>query len=158
MPKSCIACGCQKFYLNGSYERKSQDRGKKVHVKNGTLHIKRLKCSNSECGAHYSILPSLISLLRWYLCCAQQHIVALFYSGISIKQIVAESKASKSTIKRWLRWSINKWSVFCNELMAEHSWLSEISDAKTFYLSIFEKWDLSKVMCKLHDIGQLIPY
>lgn len=158
MPESCNACGCHKFYLNGSYERKSQGRGKETQVKNGTLFIKRLKCSNKSCDAHYSILPSLIPPLRWYLCCFQQYIIFLFFSGASIKKIVAESRASKSTIKRWLSWSKNKWSVFCSELMVAHPWLSGISEAKTFYCSIFEKWRLSQVMCKLHDMGQLIPY
>ena len=158
MPGFCDVCGRQKFSLNGSYERKSQGRGKETQVGNGTLFIKRFKCSNNKCNTHYSILPSLIPPLRWYLCCMQQYIILLFFSGVSIKQIVAKSRASKSTIKRWLSWSKNKWSVFCNELMTEHPWLSGVSEAKLFYCSIFEKWDLSQVMCKLHDMGQLIPY
>ncbi len=132
MPDSCQSCGGKRFYLNGAYNRKSQGRAKETDVGDEPISIKRFKCANKKCGEHYSILPSLLPPLRWYLWCAQQLIISLSLSGVSIKQIVKRSRIAKSTIKRWLSWSKNKWSVFCNALMAEHSWLSGISDIKDF--------------------------
>ena len=156
-PERCDICGCQTFYLNGFYDRKSESRGKEVKVKNGELKIRRLKCKGDTCGVSYSILPSLILPLRWYLWCMQQFIISLFISGVSIANIVACCPMSRSTITRWIRWAKDKWQLFCAELMPRHTWMSKLSHFTGFYSSLFKRWKLSQVMAQLHQLGLTIP-
>lgn len=63
-PQSCSTCGCQHIWINGTYERSISGRNKNKDSLE-TISILRLKCS--RCNSHYSILPSVIPLLRWYL-------------------------------------------------------------------------------------------
>jgi len=156
-PPRCDDCGCLKFNLNGFYDRKSENRGKEINLKNGTLRIRRFKCYNKDCGKNYSILPSLISPRRWYLWCMQQYVLKLALSGISIKQVALQSSVARSTISRWLAWFKARWSEFCNELMAEHSCCSGITCASQFYSILIERWRFHQVMHKLHQIGLVIP-
>ena len=154
-PERCECCGSTRFSLNGFYERKSEGRGKEVHVKNGELKIRRLKCKGM-CGISYSILPSLIPRLRWYLWCMQQFIIMLLISGASIAAIVERTHISRSTITRWIRWFKEKWIIFCNELMPKNIFLSEVSHFIGFYSSVLKRWKLSQIMLKLHEIGLVI--
>jgi hypothetical protein len=156
-PDRCGNCGSQTFCLNGFYERKSEGRGKEVEVKNGELKIRRLKCSGDSCGTNYSILPSLVPPLRWYLWCMQQFIISLFLSGTSISKIVAHCAMSRSTITRWIRWAEDNWKLFCAELMPKHTWMSKLSHFTGFYSSLFKRWKLSQVMAQLHQMGLAVP-
>ena len=158
-PDYCEDCGSRTFSLNGFYPRKSEGRGKDVDIKNGSLEIRRFRCSgpSRSCSKSYSILPSLIPPLRWYLWCLQQFVLALFIIGVSIHQIVQQIRASRSTITRWINWAKAKWERFCNELMVESTWLCKASRFAQFYRLLFERWTLSEVMCKLYGLGLAIP-
>ena len=155
-PESCINCGSTDFVLNGFYPRKSENRGKDIQIKNGTLEIRRCKCKG-VCAGSYSILPSIIPPLRWYLWCMQQLVLMLCIAGVSIHQIAKQATVARSTVRRWISWGKCKWAMFCNELMLDLPYLSGITSCSQFYKRIFEKWKLSDVMCKLHHLGIVVP-
>lgn len=156
-PSRCGDCGYLKFNCNGFYDRKSEDRGKDVDLKNGTLRIRRVKCKNKDCGKNYSILPSIIPPRRWYLWCMQQYVLALVLSGVSIKKVALQCAMARSTIRRWSNWFKSRWSEFCSELMAEYSDLCGTTSADQFYSILIERWKLHQVMHKLHQLGLAIP-
>ena len=155
-PDACVICGSTEFVLNGFYPRKSEKRGKDTHIKNGELGVRRMKCKG-KCAKSYSILPSIIPPLRWYLWCMQQLVLMLYIAGQSIHKIAKEAKVARSTVRRWVDWGKQKWCIFCNELMPSLTFLSEVNSFTDFYQRIFEKWDLSEVMCRLHHLGLVIP-
>jgi hypothetical protein len=73
-PTSCDICGCNHIWCNGLYKRSISGRDKE-RSKAEPVDILRFKCS--KCKNHYSVLPSLIPLLRWYLWCMQQWILSM---------------------------------------------------------------------------------
>ena len=155
-PKSCALCGTKTLYLNGSYHRKSQGRGKDATPAGG-LSIQRFKCSCSDCEATYSVLPSLLSPLRWYLWCMQEWVLSLFIDGRSIKAISHICHVGRSTVLRWINWSKSKWQCFCNELLVHEPQLSGVKRWFEFYLSLFRRRSLSHVMCHLQRLGVTVP-
>ncbi|MDC0535876.1 hypothetical protein OAO18_08725 [Francisellaceae bacterium] len=52
---------------------------------------------------------------------------------------------------------IDRWEIFCNELLSFHVPLGKASQFDWFYQYLFDRWLLSKVMTVLHSQGVPIP-
>ena len=154
-PKSCSNCGCQNIWINGTYDRAINKRNKNKDSSEA-VSILRLKCS--RCGSHYSILPSIIPLLRWYLWCMQQRALDLVLKGKSFYAVANIIGIDRKTVSRWYYWLKDKFeliSSLVNSITTEFIQLCSMND---FYLSIFKWRDLSKLSRFLHDNDLLVPY
>src|SRR5690606_8208561 len=119
--------------------------------------IIRFKCSRHNCNQTFSILPGLLAPHRWYLWCIQQAILLAYISGMSLNAITRSYTPCRNTIKKWILRFVDRWEIFCNELLSFHVELGKASQFEWFYSYLFDRWLLSKVMTVLHSQGLTIP-
>ena len=154
-PKECNNCGCHHFWFNGHYERAISGRDQnKNHFDN--VYIIRFKCS--RCHDHYSILPSIIPLLRWYLWCMQQWVILLVLNGYSFYKAARTARVDRRTVSRWYYWLEAKYKIIYHTMCHLNKTLSKHYRMKNFYLSLFAYHHLSKVSMYLHQYNLLVPY
>ena len=154
-PKSCSKCGCQHIWINGTYEREINKRNENKDSSEA-VSILRLKCS--RCDSHYSILPSIIPLLRWYLWCMQQKALDLVLNGKSFYAVANIVGVDIKTVSRWYYWLKDKFKLISNLVNYITTEFTHLCTMKDFYLSIFKWRDLSKLSRLLHDNNLLVPY
>jgi transposase-like protein len=109
-PSTCKECGCNNIWCNSFYERAVSGRCAN-RQKADPIAILRFKCS--RCKNHYSVLPSIIPLLRWYLWCMQQWVLSMVLNGYSMQKAAKEAEVNRKTVSRWYHWLKNKFKIFC---------------------------------------------
>ena len=72
----------------------------------------RFKCS--QCKNHYSVLPSIIPLFRWYLWCMQQWVLTMILNGFSMQKAAESAGINRRTVSRWSSWLTDKFKMICN--------------------------------------------
>lgn len=154
-PNSCSTCGCQHIWINGTYERAINQRNNNKDSSEA-VSILRLKCS--KCNSHYSILPSIIPLLRWYLWCMQQKALDLVLNGQSFYAVANIVGVDRKTVSRWYYWLKNKFNLISSLVNSTTTEFIQLCSMDDFYLSIFKWRDLSKLSRFLHDNDALVPY
>jgi transposase-like protein len=149
-PNNCDRCGCGHVWQNGLYERaiSGRDRNKQ---KAEPVEILRFKCS--RCKNHYSVLPSIIPLLRWYLWCMQEWVLSMVVNGYSIQRVAKVAKIARRTVSRWYCWLNDKFKIICNTLCQ-----SKINQYQGDFSSLLSCHDLSNIAEILHQEKILIPY
>ena len=107
-PSTCKECGCNNIWCNSFYERAVSGRCAN-RQKADPIAILRFKCS--RCKNHYSVLPSIIPLLRWYLWCMQQWVLSMVLNGYSMQKAAKEAEVNRKTVSRWYHWLKNKFKI-----------------------------------------------
>ncbi len=153
-PNSCDICGCNNIWCNGLYERSISSRDKERNISEG-VDILRFKCS--KCKNHYSVLPSLIPLLRWYLWCMQQWVLSMILGGFSKSKAAEAANIDRRTVSRWYSWINNKWKIIYNTICQVNTNFKKYYSLKTFS-SLFIYHNLSNIAEILHQENLLIPY
>lgn len=153
-PISCDICGCNHIWCNGLYKRSISGRNKE-RSKAEPIDILRFKCS--KCKNHYSVLPSLIPLLRWYLWCMQQWVLSMILEGFSKSKAAETANIDRRTVSRWYSWLSTKCKIICNTICQANTSFKKYYSLKTF-LSLFLYHNLSKITEILHQEKLLIPY
>ena len=103
-PNNC-SCGCRHIWYNGLYQRSVSSRDKDKQKAN-PVSILRFKCS--QCKNHYSVLPSIIPLFRWYLWCMQQWVLTMILNGFSMQKAAESAGINRRTVSRWSSWLTDK--------------------------------------------------
>jgi hypothetical protein len=152
-PDNC-SCGCSDIWYNGLYKRAVSGRDKDKQQAN-PVSILRFKCS--QCKNHYSVLPSIIPLFRWYLWCMQQWVLSMILNGFSMKKAAESAGINRRTVSRWSSWLINKFKMICNIMCESDANFIQYQSEKDF-LSLFHLHDLSKIAELLHQEKLLVPY
>ena len=152
-PSNC-ACGCRHIWCNGLYERaiSGRDKGKQ---KADSVSILRFKCS--RCENHYSVLPSIIPLLRWYLWCMQQWVSSMVLNGFSMQKAAEAAGINRRTVSRWRCWLTDKFKIIYNILCQSNANNIRHQREKDFS-SLFQWHQLSHIAEILHQEDLLVPY
>ena len=152
-PDNC-SCGCSHIWYNGLYKRSVSGRDKDKQQAD-PVSILRFKCS--QCKNHYSVLPSIIPLFRWYLWCMQQWVLSMILNGFSKKKAAESAGINRRTVSRWSSWLTDKFKMICNILCESNANFTQYQSEKDF-LSLFHLHDLSKIAELLHQEKLLVPY
>ena len=153
-PESCIYCGNQSLWGHGSYLRKA-DRQISSEEREDPVAILRFYCP--RCKRTCSVLPECIPPYRWHLWALQKAVLLLYLSGKSLKQIADECIATRWTIKRWWDRLVTKFTVHSFHLKSIDVCLGYADDVKDFWRQCLDKFDLSKIMLTLNNLGEIIP-
>ena len=153
-PSACKECGCNNIWCNSFYERAVSGRCAN-RQKADPIAILRFKCS--RCKNHYSILPSIVPLLRWYLWCMQQWVLSMVLNGCSMQKAAKEAEVNRKTVSRWYHWLKNKFKIICNILCQSNTNSIQYHDQKNFS-SLFCWGQLSHIAEFLHQEDSLVPY
>ena len=153
-PANCDACGCNDIWCNGLYERAISGRDKD-RQKAEPVDILRFKCS--RCKSHYSVLPSIIAILRWYLWCMQQWVLSMVLTGFSMQKAAEAACINRRTVSRWRCWLGDKFRIIHNILCQSNSNNIQYQREKDF-LSLFQRYQLSHIVEILHQEKLLVPY
>ena len=153
-PTNCNACGCKHIWCNGFYERAISGRDKDKQ-KADPVGILRFKCS--ECKNHYSVLPSIIPLFRWYLWCMQQWALSMVLNGFSMQKDAEAAGINRRTVSRWCCWLNDKFKIICN-VLCQYNTNSIHYNSKEDFLSLFHWHHLSHITELLHQEKLLVPY
>lgn len=154
-PDQCDHCGCEHLWCNGQYERAISGRDKNK-TKAEAIDILRFKCS--RCRIHYSVLPSIVSLLRWYLWCMQQWVLLMVLNGYSFCKASQIAGIDRRTVARWYAWLQDKFQMIYQLVCHLDSRFIHHNTLNDFYLSLFIFHSLSRLAAVLHQNKILVPY
>jgi Domain of unknown function (DUF6431) len=152
--EKCPFCGKSGVWRHGHYYRKSVGQ-RSTEALTQPIEILRFFCPC--CKKTHSVLPECLPPKRWYTWAIQELVlISLLLEG-SFRKAKRSFSVSRSTCRRWWYRLKEKFLMYSSSV---HTYIFELGaacDFNFFWLSCFEKINLSRVMFLCHQQGVNIP-
>jgi hypothetical protein len=98
-------------------------------------------------------LPECIAPKRWYLWKEQEDCLKACFNGVSTLSIAKQLLPSRQTIRRWVKWTFDRFKEFRPELQSRFSILGYESELFGWWKKLLETIRLSGAMLILNRLG-----
>ncbi len=153
-PKECPYCQEKIIWFHGCYYRKPDRMSDSEHSLND-IPVPRFKCA--ACQHTFSTLPECITPRRWYPWVIQQLCLELSLMGYSIRQLHHLFPIARSTLSRWMHWSIHQFDDHRKNLCVSVAAMGYYTTHHTFWCHWFRTNTLSQAMVLIYRAGKCVP-
>ena len=150
-PAACPHCGLAGVWRHGCYHRKA-DRSAEGAL--NPVPVLRFWCR--ACVRTCSRLPACIAPRRWYDWVAQQAVLVLVLSGMSLNGCARCLGRDRRTVRRWRAWLLERGEQFAFFLRSRMPELGRLPDFNSFWRNVIEELSMQQAFALL-DRDLVVP-